>query len=84
MADLPNAAIKRLISKSSDDLRIAASALQLATSAAEDYVSRLANAAAVHARAARRKTIMDADIISARKELGPHQDTGASFESSGP
>lgn len=70
MAELPGAAVKRVVTKSGGDLRISASAVQLAVGAAEEYLSRLARAAAENARSERRKTIMDADIRKARELLG--------------
>jgi histone H3/H4 len=70
MAELPGAAVKRVVTKSGGDLRISASAVQLAAGAAEDYLSRLARAAAENARNEKRKTIMDADIRRARELLG--------------
>jgi histone H3/H4 len=70
MADIPGAAVKRLISKHGGDLRISGSAVQLAVQAAEEYVSKLARAASDNARNEKRKTIMDADIRRAREVLG--------------
>jgi histone H3/H4 len=70
MADIPGAAVKRLISKHGGDLRISGSAVQLAVQAAEEYVSKLARAASDNARNEKRKTIMDGDIRRAREVLG--------------
>lgn len=70
MAELPGAAVKRLISKHGGDLRISASAVALAVAAAEDYLARLAREASSAANGDRRKTIMDGDIQKAREALG--------------
>lgn len=70
MADIPGAAVKRVISKTGGELRISASAVQLAVQAAEEYLGRLARAAGDNARNEKRKTIMDADIRKAREVLG--------------
>ncbi len=68
MADLPNAAVKRLMVKNGA-ARISASAIGLAVVAAEDYLAKIAKAAAVSAAAEKRKTIMDADIDAAKKAI---------------
>ena len=70
MAELPGAAVKRLVSKHGGDLRISASAVQLAVAAAEAYIARLAREASGAASGDRRKTIMDADIQKAREVVG--------------
>ncbi len=70
MAELPGAGVKRVLVKSSGDLRISASALELAVQAAEDYLGRLARSAGENARGERRKTIMDGDIRRARQTVG--------------
>ena len=70
MADLPNAVIKRLISKHGDGMRVSGSAIEKAVSAAEDYVARLAREANASAVADKRKTIMDTDIDRAREKIG--------------
>ena len=70
MADLPNAVVKRLLTKHGDGLRVSASALEKAVAAAEDYVARLAREAQAAATADKRKTIMDADIDKARERVG--------------
>jgi histone H3/H4 len=70
MTDLPGAAVKRLVSKNGGDLRISASALQLAVQAAEEYIARLAREAGASASKDRRKTIMDTDIRNAREAVG--------------
>lgn len=70
MPDLPGAAVKRLVTKNGGDLRISASALQLAVEAAEEYIAKLAREAGESASRDRRKTIMDTDIRSARDSLG--------------
>jgi histone H3/H4 len=70
MAELPGAAVKRLLTKHGGDLRTSASAVELAVAAAEDYVARLAQEASASAQRERRKTIMDGDIQKARETLG--------------
>ena len=70
MAELPGAGVKRVLTKSGGDLRISASALQLAVQAAEEYLGRLARAAGESARGERRKTIMDGDIRRGRESVG--------------
>ena len=69
MADLPGAAVKRLLTKHGGDLRTSSSAVQLAVAAAEDYVARLGQEASAFAQKDRRKTIMDADIQRAKELL---------------
>ncbi|MFQ5515115.1 MAG: histone-like protein [Myxococcota bacterium] len=70
MAELPGAAVKRLLTKHGGELRTSSSAVQLAVAAAEDYIGRLAQQASQLAQKERRKTIMDADIQRAREALG--------------
>lgn len=70
MADIPNAVIKRLLTKHGEGLRVSASALDKAVAATEDYVARLAREAQASAAADKRKTIMDGDIDSARTKIG--------------
>jgi histone H3/H4 len=70
MAEIPNAVIKRLLTKHGDGLRVSGSALDKAVAAAEDYVARLAREAHASAVADKRKTIMDGDIDSARSKIG--------------
>jgi histone H3/H4 len=70
MAEIPNAVIKRLLTKHGEGLRVSASALDKAVAATEDYVARLAREAHGSAAADKRKTIMDADIDSARTKIG--------------
>ncbi len=69
MGELPNAVVKRLLSKHGDGMRVSGSALERAVAAAEDYISRLAAEASKSAAAAKRKTVMDSDIESARSSL---------------
>ena len=69
MAELPGAAVTRLLTKHGGELRTSSSAVQLAVSAAEDYIARLAQEASAAAQKERRKTIMDADIKRAREVL---------------
>ena len=69
MADLPNAVVKRLLTKHGDGVRVSGSALEKAVSATEDYVARLAREAQASAVADKRKTVMDHDIDKARTKL---------------
>jgi histone H3/H4 len=70
MAELPWAAVKRVIAESGGELRISASAVQLAVAAAESYLARLAREASANALREKRKTIMDNDIQKAREIVG--------------
>ena len=70
MADLPNAVVKRIITKHGEGLRVSASAIDRAVDATEDYLGRLARDAHASAIADKRKTIMDGDIDKARAKLG--------------
>jgi len=69
MGDLPNAVVKRLLSKHGDGMRVSGSAIEQAVAAAEDYLGRLAREAHASAIADKRKTIMDSDIQKAREKL---------------
>ena len=69
MGALPNAVVKRLLAEHGGGLRVSGTALERAVAATEDYVSRLAAEASSTATAARRKTMMDSDIDSARAKL---------------
>jgi histone H3/H4 len=69
MADLPNAVVKRLLTKHGGGLRVSGSALSLAVDATEGYIARLAQEAQASAEANKRKTVMDADIEAARAKL---------------
>ncbi len=69
MADLPNAVVKRLLTKHGGGLRVSGSALTLAVAATEDYIARLARAAQASAEENKRKTVMDGDIETARSKL---------------
>jgi len=70
MADLPNAVVKRLLTKHGGGLRVSGSALTLAVEATESYVARLAQEAQASAEANKRKTVMDTDVEAARAKLG--------------
>jgi histone H3/H4 len=50
-------------------LRVSGTALERAVAAAENYISRLAAEASASATAAKRKTVMDSDIDTARAKL---------------
>ncbi len=69
MGALPNAVIKRLLSEHGGGLRVSATALDRAVAATENYISQLAAEASSTATAAKRKTVMDSDIDSARAKL---------------
>ena len=70
MADLPGAAVKRLIQQHGGGLRISGSAMSRAVRAAEEYIGRLAREAGAAAEKERRKTIMDSAIQRARESVG--------------
>jgi len=70
MAELPAAAVKRLLTKHGNELRSAGAAVEAAVAAAEGYIARLAQLAAENAQQEKRKTIMDSDIARARERLG--------------
>ena len=70
MAELPAAAVKRVLTKHGGELRTSSSAIELAVEAAEEYISRLAREASASAQREKRKTIMDADIKRARETVG--------------
>jgi len=70
MADLPNAVVKRLLTKHGGGLRVSGPAVDKAVQAVEDYIARLARAAQQSAEGERRKTIMDGDIDAGRGQVG--------------
>lgn len=70
MGELPNAVVKRLLTKHGGGLRVSGSALEQAVAAAEAYIARLAREAQASAESNKRKTVMDADIEAARAKLG--------------
>lgn len=70
MADLPNAVVKRLITRHGEGMRVASGAVGMAAAAAEAYLERLAREAHASAAAEKRKTIMEGDIEKARAKLG--------------
>ena len=70
MAELPNAVVKRLMSKHGGGLRVTGSALTLIVEAAEGYIARLAQEAQASAEANKRKTVMDSDVEEARAKIG--------------
>lgn len=69
MAELPNAVVKRLITRHGGGLRVSGSAIDRAVAVIEGYIARLAGEAQAAAEAARRKTIMEDDIEKARAKL---------------
>ena len=69
MGELPKAVVKRLLAKHGGGLRVSGSALERAVAAAEDYIARLAAEASASAEGAKRKTVMDSDIDTARAKL---------------
>ncbi len=70
MGDLPNAVVKRLLTKHGGGLRVSGTALERAVTAAEDYIARLAAEAEASAVANKRKTVMETDIDNARAKIG--------------
>jgi histone H3/H4 len=70
MAEIPAAAIKRLLTKHGGELRTSGPAVELAVAAAEEYIARLAQEASGSAQREKRKTIMDDDIKKARQVVG--------------
>ena len=70
MADLPAAAVKRLLTEHGSGMRTSGSAVTAAADAAAGYLARLAQEASANAERERRKTIMDGDIAKAREILG--------------
>jgi histone H3/H4 len=70
MAELPAAAVKRLLVKHGGELRTSGPAVELAVAAAEEYIARLAQEAGNSAAREKRKTIMDDDIKKARQVVG--------------
>ena len=69
MGELPNAVVKRLLTKHGGDLRVSGGALDLAVQAAESYIARLAQEASASAIENKRKTVMDTDVQAARAKL---------------
>jgi histone H3/H4 len=69
MGELPNAVVKRLLAKHGGGLRVSGSALDRAVAAAEEYIARLAAEASASAEGAKRKTVMDSDIDTARAKI---------------
>lgn len=70
MATLPKAVVKRILTEKAGGLRVSGPALDAAVEAAEGYLGRLAQAAQESADSNKRKTLMDADIESARGRIG--------------
>ncbi len=70
MGELPNAVVKRLLTKHGGGLRVSGTALERAVAAAEDYIARLAAEAEASATANKRKTVMDSDVEEARAKIG--------------
>ncbi len=70
MAEIPAAAVKRLLVKHGNELRTSGPAVELAVAAAEEYIARLAQEASASAQREKRKTIMDDDIKKARQVVG--------------
>jgi histone H3/H4 len=69
MGELPNAVVKRILTKHGGELRISGPALDLAVRTAEDFLARLAQEASKSALENKRKTVMDSDIQAARAKL---------------
>jgi histone H3/H4 len=70
MGKLPNAVVKRILTEKAGGLRVSGPALAQAVAATEGYLARLAQEAERSATENRRKTLMDADIESARAKIG--------------
>jgi histone H3/H4 len=70
MSALPKAVVKRVLSEHAGGMRVSGPALEKAVQAAEEYLARLARAANQSAEDNKRKTLMDADIASARSQVG--------------
>ena len=70
MGQLPNAVVKRLLTKHSGGLRVSGGALERAVAAAEGYIARLAEEANRSASENKRKTVMESDIDAARAKIG--------------
>jgi histone H3/H4 len=70
MAELPAAAVKRLLVKHGGGLRTSGPAVELAVAAAEEYIAGLAQESGNSASREKRKTIMDDDIKKARQVVG--------------
>jgi len=70
MGKLPNAVVKRILTEKAGGLRVSGPALEQAVAATEGYLARLAQEAERSATENRRKTLMDADIQSARAKIG--------------
>jgi histone H3/H4 len=70
MSSLPKAVVKRVLSEHAGGMRVSGPALEKAVQAAEEYLARLARAANQSAEDNKRKTLMDADIASARSQVG--------------
>jgi histone H3/H4 len=70
MGDIPNAVVKRLLSKHGEDMRVSGGAIDRAVAAAEGYLARLAKEAHACAVADKRKTIMDGDVEKAVQRIG--------------
>jgi histone H3/H4 len=69
MGELPNAVVKRLLTKHGGGLRVSGAAIDRAVDAAEEYIARLAKEAEASAVADKRKTVMDNDVEKARAKL---------------
>ena len=69
MSALPKTVVKRLLTENAGGMRVSGSALDQAVAAVEDYVGRLAKAAAESAESNKRKTLMDADIEAGKNRL---------------
>lgn len=70
MGALPKAVVKRILSEHAAGMRVSGTGLDAAVAAAEGYLERLAKAAQESAEENKRKTLMDADINSAKARLG--------------
>lgn len=69
MAELAASKVKKLLSEDSEGIRVSAGAIPVATTIAADFLRQLGMRAASIARANGRKTIMEEDVESAKKQV---------------
>ncbi len=71
MAELAASKVKKLVTEESGGMRLSAAAIPYATEAGADFLKKLGARAGSIARSLGRKTIMEEDIKTARKQLWP-------------
>ena len=69
MAELAASKVKKLLTEQGEGIRVSSGAIPVATEIAADFLRKLGIRAASIARANGRKTIMDEDIQSAKKQV---------------